>query len=85
MYLEILLSGQILHYPVLPLTNAIAVVSQQNTNSKGDLTAMLTALGVRETGITTGNDKQYQFVHSELGFWVSINFSKDKKITNARF
>ncbi|BAZ07825.1 hypothetical protein NIES3974_44900 [Calothrix sp. NIES-3974] len=31
MYLEILLSGQILHYPVVPFTNAIAVVSQHNT------------------------------------------------------
>lgn len=76
MYLEILLSGQILHYPVLPFTNAIAVVSQQNTNSKGDLTAMLTALGVRETGITTGNDKQYQFVHPELGFLGKYQFAE---------
>lgn len=81
MYLEILLFGKILNsdrlnYPVVSSTNAIAVVSQQKTSGKGSFAAMLTALGVRETGIAGGNNKQYQFVNPELGFLGKYQFTE---------
>ncbi|MBW4507330.1 MAG: hypothetical protein KME64_12560 [Scytonematopsis contorta HA4267-MV1] len=84
MYTELLLTAQLFFangnlnkIPASKPQTVVAITLKQKTiTSKGDFRELLEAIGVRETGLPTGNPKQYQFINPQLGFLGKYQFAE---------
>jgi len=85
MYSELILLSQIVSNDSFTINQlkynqseiVVNAYSQKKTlNTKGKFTDMLEALGERETGLSSGNSKQYGFVNPQLYFLGKYQFAE---------